>query len=245
MLRSLRAVVPGYDHKKDSLRKCVGLKHTGHFFSIFLFFSLTLILPSFPNCVSFSSYLFQVVYSRCLTSKLSPAHMHTHTHTYIYIHLYKHHIYTHTYIYIYIYIYKHIDTFLHIHIHPRIPTCTASKLIIHSCAPTLFSFPTLPCSLTSLATILRSRASFDHHLVHPTLSSPPLNRLDWCIDHLADFVTKRYASDPARDSVNRQLLRKMAEQDENSEEFLQYLQENYTRATVREKHIERREKINK
>ena len=48
-----------------------------------------------------------------------------------------------------------------------------------------------------------------------------------------DFVSKRYASDPpVRDSMNKLLQQKLAEHDENSEEFILYLQENYTKSSV-------------
>jgi len=32
------------------------------------------------------------------------------------------------------------------------------------------------------------RGSMDHHFVHPTLESSPLQRLDWCLEHLEECV---------------------------------------------------------
>lgn len=78
-----------------------------------------------------------------------------------------------------------------------------------------------------------ARAAFDHHFIHPTATSPPLTRLDWCIEHLAEFVARKYAAPPnMRDSMSKIFRQKITTLDDNSEEFLQYLEENYTAHTA-------------
>lgn len=78
-----------------------------------------------------------------------------------------------------------------------------------------------------------SRAAFDHHFIHPSLTSPPINRLDWCIDHLEEFVSKKYSFFPnTRDSMSKMFRQKITALDDNSEEFLQYLEENYIAQSV-------------
>ncbi len=78
-----------------------------------------------------------------------------------------------------------------------------------------------------------SRAAFDHHFIHPSLTSPAINRLDWCIDHLEEFVSKKYSFFPnTRDSMSKMFRQKITALDDNSEEFLQYLEENYIAQSV-------------
>lgn len=58
---------------------------------------------------------------------------------------------------------------------------------------------------------LGRRDSMHHHFVHPTLKSSPLERLDWCLEHLEEYAGNKLVNNAhAMDPVQRMLKHKLS-----------------------------------